>query len=98
MIKSLEQIAKERNFDARQFGNKSVALAQFLIDIDEQRFRCEKPYGFAVDTEVVEAASLRQAFEDLADRIDTQIDGRKVGVIYCRSSGYNELPGANERL
>ena len=96
MIKSLEHIAQERDFNLKRYGNKAVALAQFLIDINEQGFGCEKPFGYVADIETVDESRLKAVFEDLAERIDTEIDGIKVGVIYCRSSGYKELPGSNE--
>lgn len=98
MIKSLEELALQQDFTREHWGDKSAALAEHLRYIDEQRFRCVKPSGYVVDTDEVSTEGLRRAFDDLTGRITTSIGKRRVGAIYCRSSGYKEYSGANESI
>ncbi|MBI2548955.1 hypothetical protein HYW21_06405 [Candidatus Woesearchaeota archaeon] len=98
MIQSLEEIAQRREFDRKRYGDKTVLLAEFLVDIDAQGFRCTKPFGYVVDTDEVDEKRLRETFDSLVDKIHTSIGGRKVGAIYCRSSAYQEYSGSNESV
>lgn len=95
MIKSLEQIAQEKDFDRVRYGDKSVLLAMFLADIYEQNFRCAKPFGYVVDTDEIDESALRETFEELVKRMDPFVDGKRAGAIYCRSSAHGEYSGSN---
>ena len=98
MIKSLEELAESRDFDIARYGDKTVRLAEFIVDRYEQDFICHKPSGYVVDTGDVDEALLRETFERLVSEIDTSIGERKVGAIYCRSSAPGEYPGSNESI
>ncbi len=98
MIKSLKELAESGDFDIERYGDKTVRLAEFLVDREEQDFICRKPSGYVVDTEEVDERILRETFDSLVSEIYTSIGERNVCAIYCRSSAPGEYPGSNESI
>lgn len=98
MIALLETLAQQRDFRRPQWGDKAAGLVEFLADINEHKFECVKPSGYVADTGEIDEGELHSAFEGLVKTITTMVDGRKVGALYCRSSGYGEKSGTNESI